>query len=152
MKAYFTLLFAMLFIYQDYCSMPRQESSIWSVVVRSTDKKSWQCCYCGHNFAGNSYRVKCHLIGGPGITHCPQNLGHIPQQPCPALRHFFERDIFWSGTKRDILTIKNFNIKNIVSFYHHCTTRLSSEQYSYQSGINHAEFGQNHHYIGCLLT
>ena len=25
--------------------------------------------------------------------------GNIPF--CPALRHFFERDIFWSGTKRD---------------------------------------------------
>ena len=25
--------------------------------------------------------------------------GNVPF--CPALRHFFERDIFWSGTKRD---------------------------------------------------
>ena len=39
-----------------------------------------------------------------------------------------------NGTKRDILTIKNVNMKNIVSFFHHCTTRLSSEQFSYQGG------------------
>ena len=39
-----------------------------------------------------------------------------------------------NGTNRDILTIKNLNIKNIVSFYHHCTTSLSSEQFSYQGG------------------
>ena len=39
-----------------------------------------------------------------------------------------------NGTNRDILSIKNVNIKHIVSFYHHCTTRLSSEQFSYQEG------------------
>ena len=91
--------------------------------------------------------VEEHTVGGGG--------------QCPPPRFVRRSGIFLNGTffgagqngtKRDIVTIKNLNIKNIVLFYHHCTTRLSSEQFSYQSGMNPAEFGQNHHYIGCLLT
>ena len=79
------LLFCfILFLISDQLSlsqlMPRAESSIWNAVVRSSDKKSWTCSYCGNGFAGNSYRVKCHFIGGPGIGKCSQKLGPIPQQ------------------------------------------------------------------------
>ena len=74
--------------------MPRPESNIWNTVLRSADRKKWKCSYCGDIFAGNSYRVKCHLIGGIGIKQCPQSLGPIPQQLIADLKE--EREVIKS--------------------------------------------------------
>ena len=74
--------------------MPRPESNIWNTVLRSADRKKWKCSYCGDIFAGNSYRVKCHLIGGIGIKQCPQRLGPIPQQLIADLKE--EREVIKS--------------------------------------------------------
>ena len=61
--------------------MPRSESSIWNVELRSADNKQWTCSYCGDIHSGASSRIEAHLIGGSGdIRRCSRKLAQIPEQ------------------------------------------------------------------------